>query len=223
LVSGSPGASREHPRLTPREGRTPISLDQAADVLGRTPLWLGERHAGLSLAHASKLESASGTRARRVLRGEAAAVARRCLAGIRARSGKRAGRPAACRAMRHGFESCGNDICTGGPVQWKTERTGVVLFYGTLGDDPGTYGTQSIPRLDKPHISITQTMDSGLIMRGVPTKYRPPEGSIIITATRFGYLVVDGIQVAITAKNEEAVLAAARALRPLSAGSGAGG
>jgi hypothetical protein len=162
-----------------------------------------------------------------VLHGKHASPALRCRAGIRARIGKRSGsRPAACRAMRHGFQSCGKDICTGGPVEWKTQNTGVVLFYGTLGDDPTRYRTQSVPQLDQPYVSITQSTDStdsGLMVRGVPMRYRPPEGSIVITATRVGYLVIDGMHVSIAATNEQGVLAAAHALRPLSAGSDAGG
>jgi hypothetical protein len=202
-----------------RGGKTPISLGQAADALGRAPLWLGDRHAGLPLAQVSRIELATGHRPQRVLRGEAAATARRCLAGlragIRARRGTLRGRPEACRAMRHGFQTCGKDICTSGPVQWKTEHTGVELFYGTLGDDPTIYRTQSVPQMDKPHVSITQRTDPRLMLPGVPMKYRPPEGSVLITATRSGYLVVDGIYISISAKDEGAVLAAARALRPL--------
>jgi hypothetical protein len=204
------------------EGRGPIKLDQAADVLGGTPLWLGERHAGLPLAQVSKLEVATGSRERRVLRGEAAATARRCLEGIRAGVGRGSRRPAACRRLRHGFQSCGKEICASGPVQWTTEHTGVVLFYGSLGDDPSIYRRQSVPQWDKPYVSITQTTDTGLIVRGAPMKYVPPEGSIVVTATRFGYLVVDGIHISINAPDESAVLAAARALRSVSDESGAG-
>jgi hypothetical protein len=206
-----------------REGRVPINLDQAADVLGRTPFWLGEQHEGLPLVHVTRLEVATGVREKRVLRGEAAATARRCLEGIRAGVGGRARRPAACRALRHGFESCGNEICASGPVKWKTEHTGVVLFYGTLGDDPTVFRTQSVPQLDKPYVSVTQTTDPGLFVHGSPMKYVPPAGSILITAKRFGSLVVDGVHVSIQARDEASVVAAARALRPLSAGSGAGG
>jgi hypothetical protein len=35
-------------------GKEPIAVDRAADVLGRTPVWLGREHAGLPLAHASE-------------------------------------------------------------------------------------------------------------------------------------------------------------------------
>jgi hypothetical protein len=210
-------------------GETKIKLDQAADVLGRTPLWLGERHADLPLAQTSKLEVATGSRELRVLRGEEAALAKRCLAGLhaRARRGAPARRPPECRVGRRlgGLQTCGKDVCTRGPVEWTTQHTGVVLFYGTLGDDPTRYRTQSVPQFDEPYVSITQSTDStdwGLMGPGVPMRYRPPEGSIVITATRAGYFVIDGLHVSIRATDEQAVLAAARGLRPLSAGSGAG-
>jgi hypothetical protein len=213
-----------------REGREPIELDEAAAVLGRTPYWLGRDHAGLPLAQISRLEVATGVRPARVLRGEAAAKAKRCLALLRARARARrpVRRPSACRTIRYSIENRGREVITRGPVQWQTIKRGVVLFYGTLGDDPTRYRTQSVPQLDEPYVSITQTTDSGLtdsglMMGGIPMRYRPPEGSIVITATRVGYLVVDGTHVSISATNEQAVLAAARVLRPLSAESGGGG
>jgi hypothetical protein len=206
-----------------REGRVPIKLDQAADVLGRMPFWLSEQHEGLPLVQVSKVEVATGVREKRVLRGHAAATARRCLEGVRARVRGRAGRPAACKALRHGFQTCGNEICTSGPVKWKTEHSGVVLFYGTLGDDPTVYRTQSVPQLDKPFVFLTQTTDPGLMVRGSPMKYVPPAGSVVVTAKRFGFLVVDGVHISIQAHDEKMVLAAARALTAFSGGSGAGG
>jgi hypothetical protein len=210
-----------------REGRTPISLDQADEVLGRAPIWLGHNYGGLLLAQVSKLEVAIGSREQRVLRGEDAALAKRCLDGIRARArrGVPARRPAECRVGKRvgSLASCGNDVCTRGPIEWSAAHNGVVLFYGTLGDDPGVYGTQSVPRADMPHVSITQATDPELMVHGAPLGYRPPEGSVLVTAKRFGYLEIDGVYVSITAGSDEAVLAAARSLRPLSAGSGAGG
>jgi hypothetical protein len=208
-----------------REGREPIQLEEAADVLGRTPYWLGERHAGMPLAQVSRLEMAAGTRAERVLRGEEAAKAKRCLDLLhaRARAGGPARRPQVCRSLRYSIETRGRDVITRGPVQWTTTKEGVVLFYGSLGDDRTLYRTQSVPQFDKPYVSITQTTDPGLMVRGTPMKYVPPEGSIVVSAKRFGYLVVDGVHISIEAADEASVLAAATALEPLSAGSGAGG
>ena len=207
-----------------REGREPIELDQATDVLGRKPYWLGHRHAGLSLAQVSRLEVATGTRAERVLRGEEAVKAKRCLNLLhaRARAGGPVRRPQVCRALGHSIERRGRDVITRGPVRWMTTEKGVVLFYGTLGDDPTIYRTQSVPQFDKPYVSITQTTERDTMMRGTPMKYVPPEGSIVVTAKRFGYLVLGGMHISIQAPDEQALLAAARALTPLSGGSGAG-
>ena len=208
-----------------RESREPIKLGQAVEVLGRKPYWLGHRHLGLPLAQVSRLDIAIGKRAARVLRGEEAVKAKRCLDLLRARAraGGPARRPNVCRSIRHSIESRGREVITRGPVRWMTTKEGVVLFYGTLGDDPTVYRTQSVPRFDKPYVSITQTTDPRPIVRGTPMKYVPPEGSIVVTARRFGYLVMDGMRISLEAPDEQALLAAARALTPLSAGSGGGG
>jgi hypothetical protein len=208
-----------------RERREPIELEQAPDVLGRKPYWLGHRHARLPLAQVSRLEVAAGRRAERVLRGEEAVKAKRCLGLLRARA--RAGgpvrRPQVCRSLRYSIERRGRDVITRGPVQWTTTNKGVILFYGALGDDPTVYRTQSVPQFDKPYVSITQTIEPGLIGTRTPMRYVPPEGSIVVTEKRFGYLVVDGMYISIQAPDEQALLAAARALTPLSVGTGAGG
>jgi hypothetical protein len=208
-----------------REGREPMKLEQAAEVLGRAPYWLGRRHAGLPLAEVSRLEVATGVRAERVLRGEEGLKAKQCLELLhaRARRGVPVRRPQVCRSIRYSIETRGRDVITRGPVQWKTTKTAVVLFYGTLGDDPTVYRTQSVPQFDKPYVSITQTTDPGLMVRGTPMKYVPPEGSIVITATRFGYLVLDGVHISIQAPDESSLLDAARVLKPLSDESDAGG
>jgi hypothetical protein len=158
-----------------REGRTPTTLAQADEILGRDPYWLGSSHGGLPLAQVARLEVATG----RVPDGQT--------------------RP-----------------------QFTDEHLGVVLFYGSVGDDPTVYGRQSVPRADRPFVSVTQTTDRDLMVRGTPTAYVPPAGSVLVTARRFGLLVVGGVHVSITARDEAAVLAAARALRRVSAESGAG-
>lgn len=110
----------------------------------------------------------------------------------------------------------------GSRPRFTDEHVGLVLFYGTLGDDPAIYGRQSVPRADRPLVSVTQSPDPALVVRGNAAGYVPPEGSVLVAAKRFGSLVVDGMHVSITARDEQSVLAAARALRPLSAESGAG-
>jgi hypothetical protein len=203
-----------------REGRVPISLHDAPAVLGRTPYWLGQAHKGLPLAQVARLEVAIGAQPKRLLRGEAAAEAKKCLAGIRTRDHKR---PRECRSLGYSIEGDGDKVYAHGPVEWEREQTGVILFYGTIGDDPSTYRKDSLPLFDHPYISITQTTSRDVPVRGSPMKYAPPPGSVVVTARRFGYLVVDGVHVSIEAQNEDEVIEAARALLPLNAESGAGG
>jgi hypothetical protein len=203
-------------------GRTTIKLGQAVDVLGRTPVWLGERQAGLPLVQVSKLEEAVGTREKRVLRGETAALARRCLEGLhaRVRKGAPARRPPECRVGERvgSFATCGKEVCGRGPIEWSAAQNSVELFYGTLGDDPTRYRTQSVPQLDKPHITITESTTRNRVPRpGAPRTFVPPQGSVVLMHRRYGFLVVDGLYVSIEAHDEPTVLAAARALRPLSA------
>lgn len=54
---GSALASDDYSTTVPRE----IPLGQAAQILGRTPLWLGREHVGLPLLHASSLYFPVGT------------------------------------------------------------------------------------------------------------------------------------------------------------------
>jgi hypothetical protein len=83
---------------------------------------------------------------------------------------------------------------------------------------------QSVPQLDRRYVLITQMTDPAKTdpawIRHSPTKFVPPNGSILITGRRYGYLVRDGVHISIQAPDEASVLEAARALRPLSAGSG---
>lgn len=196
------------------QGRVKISLDEGAQVLGRTPYWLGHRHRGLPLAEVSRFEIATGVQTKRLLRGEAAAKAKRCAAGLRAvpRGRKPARRPPECRSLGYSIERRGDDIYAHGPTQWREPKTGLVLFYGTLGDDPTLYRKQSVPQFDEPYVSVTQSSEV-LMAPGGPMKYVPPEGSILVTATRSGYLVVDGLHISIQATDEASMLEAARALR----------
>jgi hypothetical protein len=101
------------------------------------------------------------------------------------------------------------------PIEWSDEEKGVVFYYGTLGDDASTSREDSIPLFDKPYLTVTETTKASPFRRGAGT-YVPPEGSVFITAgERTGFLQRDGIQIGIDAGSESAVLAAARALRPI--------
>ena len=73
-----------------------------------------------------------------------------------------------------------------------------------------------VPLYDRPHLTITESTGVSPLRRGAGA-YSPPEGSVHIAAgKRAGFLQEDGLQIAIDAAGEEAILAAARALEPMS-------
>jgi hypothetical protein len=137
----------------PRE----IPLGEAAEILGRTPFWLGREHAGLQLAHASSL------------------------------------------------------FFRVGPAP---ELSGLGFAYGGSKDG-------------EPYISIAETTHRDFAARirnygsslrpGSRMGYVPPEGWVLVTRKRFGFLVRDGVYVRMETSGEELLLDAARALRPLNA------
>jgi hypothetical protein len=194
------------------EGRTPISLSQAAAVLGRAPYWLGQEYEGLPLAQVFRVDIATGTHPKRLLRGQAAVQAKKCSADLRT-LGRR---PEACRGLRYSIERRGDDVYALGPVEWEREQSGVVFFYGAVGDNPSTFRKDSVPLWERPHVSVTQARNRAISSgRGVALRYVPPAGSVVVTARRLGYLVLDGVHISVEAENEAAVVAAARALRPM--------
>ena len=157
-----------------KQGREPISREQAATVLGETPLWLGAGYEGLPLA-----------------------------------------------AVYRETTSVGHEPRVG-PIVWRDEQTSVVLFYGSVGDDPTTYLERAVPLYDKPYVALTESTRISPFRRGAGSyrrgagSYVPPEGSVFITAGETsGYLQLDGIQIGIDAGGERALLAAARALTPM--------
>jgi hypothetical protein len=90
-----------------------------------------------------------------------------------------------------------------GPIQWSEQQSGVVFVYGALGDG------------DQPYVTLTEATHVSPFRRGAGS-YVPPEGSVFLAAGgRAGFLQRDGIQIGIDAGSESAVLAAARALRPM--------
>ncbi len=184
--------------------------ESARTILGRDPYWLGTEYEGLPLAQTQKARFAISQSGERLVTGERAAELRKC---VRMRS---------CKA---GVSIRDGRVYETPKPQFGPEQTGVVFFYGTLGDDPSTFKKDSIPMWAQPHVEVTETTSLELISRGAPMKYLPPEGSVLITAAQSGLLVRDGIYISIAATDEDAILAAARALRPMSAngGSGAGG
>jgi hypothetical protein len=202
-------------------GSDPVPIDQAATVLGRTPLWLGSTFADMPLTQAQKAFSRTGSApVRHLVTGERAERIRECL---RAR---RHQQPEPCPRTTGAIEQRGGKVyelerSTFGPL-----HTGVTLFYGRVGDNPGTFKKEDdSPQMAEPHVLVTQTADAELLsLEARRMQYQPPAGSIVVLPGNSGYLVRDGLYVTLRAESEELILDAARALRPMpSDGSGAGG
>jgi hypothetical protein len=217
--SADPAASPEGRAMMQGRGDA-IPVEQAAAVLGRTPFWLGSEYAGLPLSQVQKPFSSTGTSDKTLVTGERATAIRRCLDTRRRGRGH-----AACPRTTGSIAIRNGKVYEYGKVTWGPRHTGLTFFYGTLGDDPGTFKTEdSVPLYEEPYILVTETTDRELLVRGPPITYVPPEGSVVIVQGGSGYLVRDGLYVTIQAADDETILDAARALRPMtSAGSAAGG
>ena len=190
-----------------KQSREPITLEQSRAVLGRTPFWLGRSHAGLPLTRIYRETTSVGHQQRVRVTGPAATGAIKCSEQhLGADCFRALGLTSAVEVRPDGvftFEE---------PIRWSDEQSGVVFYYGTIGDDPTTSRTDSIPLFDKPYLAVTDTTHASPFRRGAGS-YVPPHGSVFITAAGgIGYLQRDGIQITLDAGNEEAVLAAARAL-----------
>lgn len=196
-------------------------IAEAAEVLGRTPFWLGPEFGGLPLAQAAKEFSATGRSEKTLITGRRAEEIRRCIDLMRDNPKRRA-----CRRRLHGIMVLNDKVYEVGRMQFGPQHTGLSFFYGTLGDNPTTFKKDTARLYSKPHVTVTQTTDREVNTFGPRFKYLPPEGSVVLVPATSGYLVHDGVYVTITASSEDLVLQAARALRPMtsaSAGSGAGG
>jgi hypothetical protein len=199
------------------EGREPLRRDEAARVLGRKPLWLGDAHAGLPLAQVYEHVRARGRSEQTKLTG---AEAERVLACVRAReprSASRDDRTCDDTLRRIGsFAVRGDEVFTFGRVEWGPEERGVVLFYGQLGDDPSTYREDSIQLVDRPHVEVTLSASSYL-GRGLPRGYVVSAGAVLLQPGNVGAVRAGGLYVSIRASSEELVLSAARALETMPA------
>jgi hypothetical protein len=197
------------------EGRERITLDQAAEVLGRRPVWLGSEHSGLPLSYVSRKFVRTGRQSETLVTGPAAEDAKTCARAMR-RGRARLETPACerMRSRRRGFGIRGDKVYEFGPIQWREEHTGVALFYGTAGDDPSTYHEDFVPLGDHPHVTITQSTQQWPFPRG--GTYDPPAGAIFLAAgERNATFRADGLYVDIEASSEELILSAARALEPM--------
>jgi hypothetical protein len=194
-----------------KQGREPITLEQARATLGRTPLWLGREYRGLLLAQVYRETTSTGHRHEVHITGVTAAAATRCsqLHGTKA---------GMCfRALGvHPIQVRPDGVFTSqGPIVWTEEQSALVIFYGTMGDDPSTYAKDVVPLFDRPHLTLTQTTKPSRFERGAGS-YVPPAGSVFVAAGgRSGALQIDGVHVTIEAADEEAILAAARTLESM--------
>jgi hypothetical protein len=196
-----------------RQGREPISREQAPTVLGRTPLWLGDSYNGLPLAHVYRETTSIGHQTRVRLTGAKAAAAIKC-------SQKRGSAGGDCfrQLGLSSLEVRPDGVFTiDGRIQWSDEQSSVVLFYGSVGNDPSTYLEHTtVPLYERPYVTLTESTQASPFRRGAGS-YVPPEGSVFMAAGGTGgYLQRGGIQIGIDAGSESAVLAAARALTPMS-------
>ena len=194
-----------------KQGREPITLEQARATLGRTPIWLGHEYRGLPFAEVDRETRATGRRREARVTGATADAATKC-------SKLHGGKAGACfRALGlHPIEVRPDGVFTSeGPIVWTAEHTAVVFFYGTLGDDPRTNAKDAVPLFDHPHLTITETTQPSPFDRGAGS-YLPPAGSVFIAAGgRSGALQIDGVHVTIEASNEQAILAAAGELKAM--------
>ena len=199
-------------------GSHPIPIDQAATVLGRTPLWLGASFAGMPLGQAQKTFSRTGSRqVQHLVTGERAERIRGCLRD-------RPKNP--CPHTTGAIAQRGGKVWEIEPATYGPMHTGVSFFYGRVGDNPGTFKKEDdYPEMGEPHVLVTETGDPKLSsLMGRRMRYQPPPDSIVLLPGGSGYLVRDGIYVTISAVYEKSILGAAHSLRAMpSAGSGADG
>jgi hypothetical protein len=195
-----------------REVGEQIELSEAASALGREPLWLGPEHEGLRLAKVGRRTTTIGREQETELKGVAAAERKACFAEARPDCLSRLG-PYEIREGRVYVDS--------GPPIWGAEHKAVQLVYSNDTLSPGPVRLR--PNYEGPFVVVHQSTDPhGVWFFGATAGHAPPEGSVF-SFGGFGLLKHDGLYVAIQASSEKLILSAARALKPLSAGSGAGG
>jgi hypothetical protein len=101
-------------------------------------------------------------------------------------------------------------------VQWGERRTGLTLFYGSVGDNSTTFKKEDSALLyDQPNVLVNEKTDPKAMLLGFASpSYQPPDGSVLLMPGS-GYLMRDGVYVSIRAATEKDVLEAAQALRPM--------
>lgn len=195
-------------------GRDPISLERAAGVLGRAPVWLGREHAGLPLRETAETWLRRGSLRETLLQGQAAEDAKACRLGpagpSRIEEANEACERARARARerRGGFSQRGNTVYEHGRPVFGPKRYGVSFAYG---DEEDVFGP--LAASTKPYVHLSQATDRSALFRGA--SYFPPPGFVSLAGGRSASLVVDGVYVVIHASSPELVLSAAKALKPM--------
>ena len=214
-----------------------ISVAGAARVMDRPALWLGNAFAGLPLAKIVRSETQIGRVARVRLdmtpaearaRFEREREARRaCADRIRqARAGSddtpaelHARISSACKpgpGSLGSFEIRGNVVYRSGPTTWHTTATGVRFTYTDARLDGPMPAPD--PASDTPYVELEQTTDPHAAFGRGQRGWVPPAGNVLVIGTRFGHLYREGVYVLLHASSEQLLVAAARALRPVTDG-----
>lgn len=97
---------------------------------------------------------------------------------------------------------------TEGPIKWSDEQSSVVLFYGSVRDDPPTYLEHTVPLYGKPYVTLTESTQGSPFRRGAGS-YVPPEGSVFIAGGE-----TSGYRSATASKSASTLAVRAPCLRP---------
>jgi hypothetical protein len=192
-----------------RQGREPITLEQARKLLDRPLIWLGRTYGDYPLGRIYQETTRIGRRRRVRLTGP---MAKKVLACNSERDGG-----ACIRALGVSPIWVGPDgvFTYKGPIVWGEAQSSVILFYGRIGDDPSTFRKDAVPLFDRPHITLTESTGTGMLLPGVGS-YVPPAGSVFVGAGgRTGVLRAGDLRASIEGIGEKAVVTASRALRPM--------
>ena len=193
----------------------PISLEQAAAVLGATPLWLGHEFAGVRLARVDRTETTLGRRLER--RVDPKTVVSECRARARRAADERA--HAVCDDREQRFRRGGGPIVvTAGPPTWGATYTGIRLTYAMASADGEVLShPYSLNVRGGAYVALAETTRPHRFFARGALGYVPPVGTVL-TFGPFGRLYRDGVHVAIEASSADLVVAAARALKPIPTG-----
>jgi hypothetical protein len=203
-----------------REVGEQIELSEAASALGREPLWLGPEHEGLRLAKVGRRTTTIGRTRETQLHGEAAAQRKACVAEESRKYLRGKLRRPYCIERYGRFGIREGRVFAVSPI-WGATYNAIQLVYSNDAVSRGPVRLR--PNYKGPFVIVHQSTDPrGNGFFGATAGHAPPEGSVFFFGG-FALLKHDGAFVAIQASSEKLTLSAARALKPLSGGSGVDG